>query len=333
MPANPSNPHDAYFRRVLSRPADAACELRAALPAAVTDRIDWDTLRLQSGSFVSADLRSRYSDLLYRIRLDGHTAYIYLLIEHQSRSDHFMALRILEYLVGIWNQHRSQHPEARTLPAVIPLVVHSNHTGRPWKAPTEVADLIDLDPSAREALQPHLPRLRFLLDDVAALDLPALLRRDLTPATRVMLALHKMAPNNIDLGTDIISLIDDLRALLFGPEGKSQFQAVIAYMMTVSDISEVDLLPLVDQLGPPAKEAIVTTAERLRAEGEARGEARGRAEGEARGRAEALIEQLTVKFGPLPTHIIDTVHAGTPEQVRTWSARILTATTLDEIFA
>lgn len=99
--------------------------------------------------------------------------------------------------------------------------------------------------------------------------------------------------------------------------------------MTVSDTSEADLLPLVDQLGPPAKEAIVTTAERLRAEGEAR----GRAEGEARGRAEALIEQLTVKFGPLPTHIIETVNAGTPEQVRTWAARILTATTRDEIFA
>ncbi|MCC3317785.1 hypothetical protein [Nocardia africana] len=73
----------------------------------------------------------------------------------------------------------------------------------------------------------------------------------------------------------------------------------------------------------------MTTAERLRAEGEARGEARGK----ARGRAEALIELLTVKFDSLPTHIIETVHAGTPEQVRTWTARILTATTLDEIFA
>lgn len=99
----------------------------------------------------------------------------------------------------------------------------------------------------------------------------------------------------------------------------------MTYVMTVGDTAEADLVPVIDQLGPPAKEIIVTTAERLRAEGEARGEARGR--------AEALIELLTLKFRPLPTHIIETVHAGTPEQVRTWTARILTATTLDEIFA
>ena len=215
------------------------------------------------------------------------------------------------------------------MPVVIPLVVHSNHSGRRWNAPTEVAELVHLEPSIREALQPYLPRLRFLLDDVAALDLPALLARDLTPATRVMLTLHKIAPRETGVGADIISLIDDLHALLSGPDGKVEFQAAMTYVMTVGDTAEADLVPVIDQLGPPAKEIIVTTAERLRAVGEARGEARG----VARGRAEALIELLTLKFDPLPTYITKTVHAGTPEQVRSWTARILTAATLDEIFA
>ncbi|WP_328389290.1 Rpn family recombination-promoting nuclease/putative transposase [Nocardia sp. NBC_00416] len=93
MPADPSNPHDAYFRHVLSRPVDAASELRSALPENITHRIDWNQLVLQPGSFVSAQLRSRYSDVLYRVRLDDYPAYIYLLIEHQSRSDRFMPLR------------------------------------------------------------------------------------------------------------------------------------------------------------------------------------------------------------------------------------------------
>ncbi|MEV0028618.1 Rpn family recombination-promoting nuclease/putative transposase [Nocardia sp. NPDC050793] len=177
----PSNSHDAYFRHVLGRPTDAASELRAVLPEAVAARVDWEGLELQSGSFVSKQLRSRYSDLLFRTRLDGYTAYIYLLIEHQSRSDPLMPFRMLDYLVSIWNHYLREHPDTRTLPAVVPLVVHSNHTGRRWTAPTELAELIDLDPPAREALGPHLPRFRFLLDDVAALDLPALRARDLTP--------------------------------------------------------------------------------------------------------------------------------------------------------
>lgn len=69
----------------------------------------------------------------------------------------------------------------------------------------------------------------------------------------------------------------------------------------------------------------MTTAERLRAEGEARGEARGR--------AEALIELLTVKFGTLPPNTVQTIRNSDPEQVRLWTARVLDATTLDQIIA
>jgi hypothetical protein len=71
----------------------------------------------------------------------------------------------------------------------------------------------------------------------------------------------------------------------------------------------------------------VTTAEMLRAEGEAR----GRAEGKARGRAEALVQLLTLKFGPLPPAAFDTVHAASTVQLETWTARVLTADTLAEV--
>lgn len=325
MPAQPSNPHDAYFRHVLARPADAASELRAALPDTLTRRIDWSRLQLQPGSFVSTELRSRYSDLLYRTHLDGHAAYIYLLIEHQSSVDRFMPLRILEYLVSIWNQHRDHHPHARTLPAVIPLVVHSNSTGHPWNAPTEISDPIDVDPATREILRPHLPRLRFLLDDIAAIDLAALRARDLTPATRVMLALHKIAPRNTDLGSDMLELVDDLRALSAGPHPISDLQAVMTYILIVGETTEEGLDPLIEQLGPRAKEAIVTTAERLRAE--------GRAQERAEGRAATLIELLTVKFGSVPDTTIRTIRTAAPDRVDTWLHRLLTATTLDQVFA
>ncbi|MFJ4655827.1 Rpn family recombination-promoting nuclease/putative transposase [Nocardia sp. NPDC088792] len=67
---SPSNPHDAYFRQVMSRPADAAGEFQAVLPKGIATRLDWDTLTLQPCSFVSQQLRSRYSDLLSRTRLD-----------------------------------------------------------------------------------------------------------------------------------------------------------------------------------------------------------------------------------------------------------------------
>ncbi|MCX0272402.1 Rpn family recombination-promoting nuclease/putative transposase [Nocardia zapadnayensis] len=213
-------------------------------------------------------------------------------------------------------QHRDQHPKARTLPAVIPLVVHSNSTGHPWTAPTEISDLIDLDPATREVLRPHLPRLRFLLDDIAAIGLSALRARDLTPATRVMLALHKIAPRNTDLGSDMLKLVDDLRALSAGPHPVSELQAVMTYILIVGETTENDLDPLIEQLGPRAKEAIVTTAERLRAEG----------------RAATLIELLTVKFGSVPETTIRTIRAAAPDSVDIWLHRLITAGTLDQVF-
>lgn len=67
----------------------------------------------------------------------------------------------------------------------------------------------------------------------------------------------------------------------------------------------------------------MTTAEMLRAEGEARGEARGR--------AEALMQLLNLKFGPLPEAARGVVHTAPIEQLETWTARVLTADTLDHV--
>lgn len=191
----------------MARCENAASEIRTAQPAAIVARIDLTDLRLQPGSFVHPDLRNRYSDLLYRTRLDSHPAYIYILMEHQSSSDRFMAFRMLEHMVAIWRQHLADNHRDRrgnrlgvagatTLPAIIPLVVHNTAEGRAWSAPTEFSDLLDLDDYAREALGPYLPRFRFMLDDVAALAPAALRERDLTPAARVLLVLQRIAPKN-----------------------------------------------------------------------------------------------------------------------------------------
>jgi len=72
----------------------------------------------------------------------------------------------------------------------------------------------------------------------------------------------------------------------------------------------------------------MTTAEMLRAEGEARGEARG----EALGRGEAIVQVLTVKFGALPEDVPGRVRAAASEQIQEWTVRAVTADTLDQVF-
>jgi predicted transposase/invertase (TIGR01784 family) len=165
MPGQPSpSPHDAVFRGVLGVPANAASQLRAVLPGALAARLDLDRLTQVPDSFVDEALKWRYSDLLFTAPLDGHQAFIYVLVEHQSRTDPLMAFRMLRYVIRIWDHYLRGHQQARRLPVVIPLVVH--HGRRPWASPVQLLDLLDLDPGTISAAGQYLPRFEFLLDDL-----------------------------------------------------------------------------------------------------------------------------------------------------------------------
>ncbi|MEV0765434.1 Rpn family recombination-promoting nuclease/putative transposase [Nocardia sp. NPDC050435] len=240
-----SNTHDAYFRQVLSSPAHAAGELRAALPDQVAARIDWNTLELQPGTFVSQDLRSCHSDLLFRTRLDQRDAFIYLLIEHQSKPERLM----YNYVGSIWDRYVADHPGTQTLPMVLPVVVHATRGRRRWRAPTELSQLIDLDPDTRAALGDYLPRFQFLLDDLATVDIAELCARDLTPQATMMLALIKTVRNNRQLGTDLLPLVNTMRTAMLGPGGKLTMETPVSYILLVGDTPTADLGVLTMDVG------------------------------------------------------------------------------------
>ncbi|MEZ4464924.1 MAG: Rpn family recombination-promoting nuclease/putative transposase [bacterium] len=81
-------PHDALFKRTFSDPAHAAGELRSILPPALVARLDFDALRVESGSFVDEELSQRHADLLYAVPWrDGGEVLVYLLFEHQSTAE------------------------------------------------------------------------------------------------------------------------------------------------------------------------------------------------------------------------------------------------------
>lgn len=68
------------------------------------------------------------------------------------------------------------------------------------------------------------------------------------------------------------------------------------------------------------------------------GRQEGRQEGELlgiqKGKAETLLELLEVKFGPeIPTPIRQRVVSADPASLQLWLTKVLTATTLDEVFA
>ena len=69
-----SRPHDKYFRRVFSNRADAASLLRAYVPEAVARTLQWATLTLLPGRFVSSDWHDSESDLLFSVEQEPDAA-------------------------------------------------------------------------------------------------------------------------------------------------------------------------------------------------------------------------------------------------------------------
>ncbi|QLY28248.1 Rpn family recombination-promoting nuclease/putative transposase [Nocardia huaxiensis] len=315
----------------MSRASDAATELRAMVPKAVAARLHWNEMELVSGSFVSSELQARCSDILYRTRYDDREAYLYLLLEHQSSSDPLMALRLAAYEIAFWRRWLRDHPKAHTVPMVFPVVLFCDTDGGSWTAPMDLSEVIDLDNAARESLAEYLPRWRYVVDDLAAVDVEALLARDLTPAVATLFFLLKTAPRKTRLGLeDLRPIMRYLRMLTRA--GGGELEAALTYILSMGDTDRTDLEPVVDQLGPQAKEALMTTAERLEAKGRVEGRVEGRAEGRVEGRAEALLEVLTLRFGMVPARITETIHSASIDELREWTARTLTADSIDEVF-
>src|SRR5437868_2111420 len=140
-----SSPHDALFKAVFGQADHARGALRAAVPAALGDALNWSTLALQPGSFVDAVLSPQHTDLLYAATWHADAeAPVYLLFEHQSAppTSGRMAERILGYQVRIWDRWRTEHPRAKALPVILPIVLY--HGAAAWSEARSFEALLDV---------------------------------------------------------------------------------------------------------------------------------------------------------------------------------------------
>ncbi|MGE3668656.1 MAG: Rpn family recombination-promoting nuclease/putative transposase, partial [Polyangiaceae bacterium] len=65
--SEPRPNHDALFRLTFGRRENALGLVRHWLPSSVAASLDWETLSLESPSFVERPLSTLFSDLLFRV--------------------------------------------------------------------------------------------------------------------------------------------------------------------------------------------------------------------------------------------------------------------------
>ena len=321
-----STPHDALFTAVFGKPEHAAGALRSVLPAAVAETLDWSTLAPCSGNFVDDLLRKRYGDVLFSIAWrGGGDALLYLLFEHQSTSDRWMAFRLLRYLVRIWERWLDENPEAEALPVVIPVVLY--HDTKTWTAPVTFEELFEIPDAVRSALGPHLVRFSYLIDDLSLVPDDHLRGRAMTALARLVTVCFKHARTHTDIFKLLADWADVVRDVLRAPNGTEALAIVVRYIYLVNEYVDRETLQVfLADMVPDAKDAIMTAGERLIEQGVQ--------QGVQQGKCELLLHQLRRRFGDQITAETELrVVKASAEQLLLWSDRILTAATLRELFA
>ncbi|HEX3478991.1 MAG TPA: Rpn family recombination-promoting nuclease/putative transposase [Kofleriaceae bacterium] len=320
------NPHDLMFKAAFGQPEHARGALRAIVPPALAEALDWSTLALQPGSFVDVALQQQHTDLLYTATWrDGGQTLVYLLFEHQSSlpTEGRMAERLLSYQVRIWDRWRAGHPKARTLPMILPIVMY--HGASPWSEPRSFDALLDVPAPLRLTVEPHLVRFTYLLHDLSEISEEELREGAMrTALAKLVVLCFKYARTRVDFFPILGRWMDVAREVAWAPHGLEALAQVMQYILEVNDHVEPEQLQglLLREIGPEAKDAIMTAGQRLIEQ--------GRQEG-IQG---VLLRLLRERFGDaVNAQVEQRIATASLEQVDAWTGRVLSAATLAEVIA
>ena len=278
-----STPHDALFKTVFQHPENAASELAHLLAPELVSAIDWSTLAVEPGTYVDRKLAEKRSDLLFSANLttSSDRVLVYLLFEHRSSPEPKMALRLLGYMVRIWERFSCKHAD-EPLPLIIPAVLA--HAPGGWTSPTQFSSLFS--PNLGSLADAVLPDFSYSVDDLHRTTDADLRRRALALQARLALWLMRDARDAARLLRRLLLWLPDIERLAQLPNGRQALEPLLRYIVLISpDLQLEQIRAILEDRAPAAEGITMTIAEQLRAEGEVRGEARG----EAKGKAEAII--------------------------------------------
>ena len=259
----------------------------------LADELDFDTLEALPTDRISGGLVQRQVDLLWKIRFRGSWLYLLILLEFQSESDYFMALRILTYICLTYEElvRRRELKAGDKLPPVLPVTIYNGQAR--WRASTDISELIARVPTP---LARYLPRAQFLL-----LDLQRIGAQN-PPSTDLVTSLGKMErePSPENLRRVMRDLTGRFRGTGFAELRKALFSwvagAAEAWQIPKEELAKMQTLTEDETMYERVREM----REQVRRDGIQKGLEQGLEEGLERGRAEgrALVGRLaTRKFG------------------------------------
>lgn len=319
-------PHDALFKAAFENPQHGVGIFRGALPAAVADAIAWDTATRESGTFIDSELGDSFSDLLFSAQIHGGRALLYLLLEHQSTNDRAMPLRIYFYVGRIWERFRKEHPDEPP-PLIVPVVV--SHAPGGWTAPQSLQEMFEPNPVTIPGLAELVPNFVLTIVDLAHLSNEEIKARALAAFPTLAFWALRDARDHVQLLANLGEWAEAFTEAGRTPHGVAALAQLIRYIAVVTDGLHVDAFRAkIREYAPQAEAAVMTIAEEMRREGEAR----GREQGRVQALSDMLRKLVARKFGALSAAHEARIADATAEQLERYVERLLVAATIDAVF-
>ena len=276
-----TNPHDKFFKEVLSNRENAKDFFTHYLPKEIAKLIDLNALEVQKDSFVEEDLKEFFSDMLYKINLGGYPGYIYILFEHKSYPERLIAFKLLRYLLKIWELHLKQQQNV-SLPIIIPLVLY--HGKESWSVGLRFSDIL-IGP--KEELSAYIPDFSYLLYDLSQYT-DEEIKGIITLKVTLLLLKYIFNP---EFPIYLRKILPLLKGLFDKKTGLEYIEAVFRYIFSATDNITVEEIKVMveESISKDKGGEIMSLAERLRQE--------GFQQGIKQGLLEAIELGLKLKFG------------------------------------
>ena len=317
-------PHDGSYRRLFSHARMVQDLIQRYVAPPWVDRLDFETLEMVPAHYVSEELEQRESDVVWRLRYrpEGDWFYVYILIEFQSEVFHFMAIRVLTYVMLLYEDliRKKRWTKSGKLPLVVPIVLYNGN--RRWTAPLQVAELIEPVPGYRR----HVPHFECLVIDEGHLP-----REQLEPLDSPVAGVFQLEQSK---GVEEIRrIIDTLIEVLDDPELRELRRDMATWLRRAVLPArlpgiEVPELKDLEETQIMLEERAATWPRKWMAEGYRK----GRHSGLLDGQRVALIELVEERFDSVEPRYRQLIAEASEPQLKQWLKNVLTATNLDEIF-
>jgi len=301
--------HDPFFKSMFEDQR-LFRELLVWLVPFVAELLDLDRADLQKDSLVDEELKTHYSDLLYKIPVRGadQNIVVFVLLEHKASPDQWTMLQVLRYIVQIWCREYSAAKEQNRLadfmlPPILPIIVY--HGEREFKVPIRLGKLI----RAIRGFEKYQLDFEVLLLDLTNFD------KTTPPEDLELFAVLAImqAVFRPDAAERILRIYQKIKHKLGDPRYSERWLKLLRYMMTSSKyINKKDFFEVTSQMSDTDIATLSPFYQEVFAEGREEGREEGRDEERnlwATDKVETLLQILSKRLGDVPPTIHDKLHA------------------------